>query len=120
MARGDQILRQWKLLTSLQTRGTGIPLRQLAQEHGVAERTIQRDFEMLEELGFPLEHDEDEFGKRYWRMQHDLIRSGPLVLSLTEAISLHLAQRLFAPLAGTHFAEGLQRMLEKIHGPGPA
>jgi len=119
MARGEQILRQWKLLQMLQTRGEGSPLRDLAAEVGVSERTIQRDFELLEELGFPIEHQDDEFGKRFWRMPHDFFRTGPLVLSLTEAVSLHLAERLFSPLAGTHFAEGLQAVLDKVRALVP-
>ncbi len=120
MSRGEQILRQWSLLKALQTRGEGIPLRQLASEFGVSERTIQRDFEMLEELGFPIEHEDDEYGKRFWRMPHDFFRTGPLVLGLTEAVSLHLAERLLAPLAGTLFAEGLESVLEKIRSSVPS
>ncbi len=120
MARGEQILRHWNLLRMLQTRGTGLPLRAIAAELGVTERTIQRDFEALEEVGFPLEHQEDEYGKRYWRLPHDFFRSGPLVLGLTEAVSLHLAEHLLRPLAGTHFAEGLASLLEKIRALIPA
>ena len=75
MARGEQILRHWNLLKTLQTRGEGMPLRQLAEEFEVSERTIQRDFEMLQELGFPIAHQEDEYGKRYWRMPHDFFRT---------------------------------------------
>jgi predicted DNA-binding transcriptional regulator YafY len=119
MARGELILRQWNLLKMLQTRGEGIPLRQLAEEFDVSERTIQRDFEILEEVGFPIGHEEDEHGKRFWRMPADFFRTGPLVLSLTEAVSLHLADRLFTPLAGTHFAEGLQAVLAKVRSSVP-
>ena len=119
MARGEQIQRHWNLLRMLQTRGEGIPLRQLADDFDVSERTIQRDFEMLQELGFPIEHDEDDYGKRFWHMPHDFFRTGPLVLSLTEAVSLHLAERLFAPLTGTPFAEGLRAVLQKIRSSVP-
>ena len=119
MARGELILRQWNLLKTLQTRGEGIPLRQLAEEFSVSERTIQRDFEILAELGFPIEHEDDEYGKRFWKMPADFFRTGPLVLSLTEAVSLHLADQLLTPLAGTHFAEGLQSVLEKIRNLVP-
>lgn len=114
MARGDQLVRQWELLRALQTRGEGIPLRELADRFAVSERTLQRDFEILEELGFPIEHDADEHGKRYWRMPHDYFRSGPFVIGLTEALSLHLAESLLTPLAGTHLADGLQTLLDKI------
>ncbi|MBN2448490.1 MAG: transcriptional regulator [Phycisphaerae bacterium] len=120
MARGELILRQWNLLKTLQTRGEGIPLRKLADEFDVSERTIQRDFEVLEELGFPVEHNEDEYGKRYWRMPYDFFKTGPLVLGLTEAVSLHLAESFFAPLAGTHFADGLRTILDKVRSLIPA
>ncbi|MBN2445587.1 MAG: HTH domain-containing protein, partial [Phycisphaerae bacterium] len=120
MARGEIILRQWNLLKTLQTRGAGIPLKQLADEFEVSDRTIQRDFEVLQELGFPVEYEEDEYGKRYWRMPHDFFKTGPLVLGLTEAVSLHLAENLFSPLAGTHFADGLRTTLNKVRSLIPA
>jgi predicted DNA-binding transcriptional regulator YafY len=120
MPRGEQIQRQWNLLRMLQTRGEGIPLAQLANECDVSERTIQRDLELLQELGFPVEFGEDEYGKRFWRMPADFFKTGPLTLSLTEAISLHLAERVLAPLAGTHFVAGLQSIQEKIRSLMPA
>ncbi|MFQ5429400.1 MAG: helix-turn-helix transcriptional regulator [Phycisphaerae bacterium] len=120
MSRGDQLLRQWNLLKTLQTRGVGMTLRDLASEFEVAERTIQRDFELLQESGFPIDFEQDETGRRYWRLPHDFFRSGPLVLSLTEAVSLHLAHNMFTSLAGTHFAEGLESLLAKIRGILPA
>lgn len=122
MARGSQLVRQWNLLLALQTRGDGIPLRELADRFDVSERTIQRDFETLQELGFPIEHEADEQGKRFWRMPHDFFRQGPFVISLTEAISLHLAEEFLCPLAGTHLAEGLDTLLAKIRKilPDPA
>lgn len=119
MARGEQLQRQWMLLKTLQTRGEGIPLRQLAEDLSVSERTMQRDLEMLQELGFPVRHEDDDYGKRFWRMPHDFFRTGPLTLSLTEAISLHLADRMFAPLSGTPFAEGLHSLLTKIRSHVP-
>jgi predicted DNA-binding transcriptional regulator YafY len=103
----------------LQSRGEGVPLSQLAADADVSERTIQRDFEILQELGFPIQHDEDEYGKRFWRMPYDFFRTGPLVLSLTEAISLHLAERLLMPLSGTYLAEGLQTILDKVRSLVP-
>lgn len=120
MPRGEQIIRHWNLLRTLQTRGEGIPLARLAEEFEVSERTIQRDFELLQQLGFPVDFEEDEYARRFWRLPHDFFRTGPLVLSLTEAVSLHLAERLFAPLSGTHFAEGLDGILDKIRSLIPA
>lgn len=119
MARGELIQRQWNLLKTLQTRGEGMPLRELAHQFGVTERTVQRDFEALQELGFPIEYDQDDSGKRYWRMPHDFFSTGPLVIGLTEAISLHLAERLITPLSGTLFSEGLHSLLNKIRSLVP-
>lgn len=120
MARGDQILRHWNLLRALQTRGYGLTLRELAGEYEVSPRTIQRDFEILQEMGFPIDHEDDECGRRYWRLPHDFFKAGPLVLCLTEAISLHLAEHLFEPLAGTLFADGLATVRDKIRSQIPA
>jgi proteasome accessory factor B len=119
MARGEVMLRQWNLLKMLQTRGEGTPLRDLADAFDVTERTIQRDFETLQEMGFPLEYDADEYGKRYWRLPVDFARAGSLVLSLTEAISLHLAEQLLHPLTNTLFADGLDSVLQKIRSLVP-
>ncbi|HSW45656.1 MAG TPA: WYL domain-containing protein [Phycisphaerae bacterium] len=120
MPQGEQIQRHWNLLRTLQTRGEGVPLAQLARDFGVSERTIQRDFETLQEQGFPIEYEEDAYGKRFWRMPHNFFKSGAMTLSLTEAVSLHLAERFFAPLAGTHFAEGLESALTKIRSLIPS
>lgn len=120
MARGDQLLRQWNLLRTLQTRGEGVALRELADQLGVVERTIQRDLELLQELGFPVSFDVDEIGRRFWRMPPDFFRNTPLSFSVTEAISLHLAGHFFRPLTGTLFADGLNRILGKIRSILPS
>ena len=120
MARGEQITRHWNLLKILQTRGEGLTLKDLTEEFEVTDRTVQRDIEILQEMGFPIEFEEGDFGRRHWRMPHDFFRTGPLVLSLTEAISLHLAEHLFAPLTGTLFADGLTGVIEKIRSRIPA
>jgi predicted DNA-binding transcriptional regulator YafY len=114
MPRGEQIQRHWRVLQLLQRRGVGLTLRELTEELEVGERTVQRDFELLQELGFPLEFETDEIGRRYWRIPHDFFKTAPLTLSLTEAISIHLAEHVFAPLAATQFGEGLHSVLGKI------
>ncbi len=120
MPRGAQVLRQWGLLKRLQQCRQGLPLAGLAAEFGVAERTIQRDLEELQTLGFPLKYQEAEFGRRLWSMPPNWLQAEPLVLTLTEAVSLYLVQRLVSPLAGTHFDEGLGSIIEKIRRQLPA
>lgn len=114
MARGEQIQRHWRLLQLLQRRGVGLTLRELSDELEVGERTLQRDFELLQQLGVPLEYEADEIGRRYWRIPRDFFKSAPLTLSLTEAISIHLAEHFLTPLSGTPFGDGLHAVLGKI------
>lgn len=119
MPRGDQLLRQWKMLKMLQTRGEGIPLAQLATDLGVDERTIQRDIVMFDEIGIPIEFYEDEYNKRYWKLPANFFKKGEIVLSHTEALALILAEQMFEPIAGTHLAEGLQSVMDKIRSNIP-
>lgn len=104
----------------LQTRGVGLPLVDLARDLEVDERTIQRDIALLQELGFPIDYDEDDYNKRLWKLPHNFFSTGPLVLGLTEALSLHLAEDLLAPLAGTLFHDGLTHVIEKVRSLLPA
>ncbi len=120
MSRGEQIVRHWRMLQMLQRRGVGLTLREMMDELEVSDRTLQRDIEFLTQVGFPIRFEEDEVGKRYWRLPHDYFKTSPFVLSVTEAISLHLAGQFFAPLAGTCFHEGLQSVLAKIRSQLPA
>ena len=119
MASSEAILRQWNLMQMLQKRGEGIPLKEIAEELGVADRTIQRDFRLLCKIGIPLIHTKDDYGKRFWKLPHDFLKSGPMVIGVTEAISLHLAQRLLNPFAGTSFSEGIESIFKKIHSSIP-
>ncbi len=114
MARGESLLRQWKLLKILQSRRTGTSLGDLADLAGYTERTIQRDLRLLIEAGFPISHDQDVFGKRFWRLPSQFLERENTVLSLTEAVSLYFAKELLAPLTGTSLAEGLDSVIDKI------
>ena len=57
--RNRQLIRQWRILASLETSRTGRTLQALATEHGVCIRTIRRDLEALQAAGFPLVDDND-------------------------------------------------------------
>lgn len=119
MARGDQLLRQWKMLNMLQTWGEGIPLATLAQELEVDERTVQRDIAVFDEIGIPIEFREDDYGKRFWKLPSNFFKKGEIVLSHTEALALILAEQMFEPIAGTHLAEGLESVMDKLRSNIP-
>lgn len=114
MARDKQLVRQWQLLKHLQTRGRGFALTELADEFGVNSRTIQRDIEMLQEVGFPIESETVDYGKRLWRLPYDFLKAGPLTLTLTEAVTLHLSEKLLEPLVGTHYVDAFEEIMAKL------
>jgi len=119
VARGESLIRQWKLLSALQSNRVGVCLDDLADIVGYNRRTVQRDLRMLQEAGFPLEHEADEAGKRFWRLPPGLIERQAIILSFPEAVSLYLARQLLAPLTGTLLAEGLDSLIQKIRSTLP-
>ena len=101
MARGEPLVRQWNLLKALQAHRFGISTDELAGRLECSKRQVQRDLKVLREVGFPITHEKREFGKRFWRLSGRFIESDRLMLSITEMLSLFLAQQLLSPLAGT-------------------
>ncbi len=83
-------------------------------------RTVQRDLNVLQLMGFPISFEARDFGKRFWRISAHFLESDKLMLSMTEVLSLFLSQQLLAPLAGTEFGDGLATALEKIKAVLPA
>jgi len=53
MPRGDQLSRQWRLL-QLIDRPHGITVDDAARELGITVRTVWRDLDTLQRVGFPL------------------------------------------------------------------
>lgn len=120
MGRGESITRQWEILKTLQQHRVGVSLRELADRVGYGARTIQRDIRVLRNVGFPIEHTDDEFGKRFWRMPSGFIEREGLLLSMTEALSLYFARQLLAPFQGALLAEGFDSVIDKIIAQLPA
>jgi predicted DNA-binding transcriptional regulator YafY len=114
MARGEPLVRQWNLLKALQAHRAGVATDDLAARLGCSRRQVQRDLGVLKSVGFPIERQERDFGKRFWRLAPQFVESEGLVLSLTETVSLYLARQMLAPLAGTPFGDGLVSAFDKI------
>jgi predicted DNA-binding transcriptional regulator YafY len=114
MPRGEPLLRQWNLLKNLQANYYGLSADELADRLGCSKRQVQRDLNLLMEIGFPVFHEARDFGKRFWRLCTKAFDEDGLLLSVTEMVSLFVGQQLLAPLAGTQFGDGLGTALEKI------
>ena len=114
MPRGDSLTRQWNLLKVLQAHRFGICAEEMAERLECSKRQVQRDLNILQEVGFPIRFEERDFGKRFWLLAPQAIESREFIFSITELLSLYLSQQLLAPLAGTQFGSGLATALEKI------
>jgi hypothetical protein len=69
LLRGSQFKRQWDLLVELRSRAW--TLSTLAKKFNCCERTIRRDLELLQAVGFPIYHvvGGAEWGESlYWKL----------------------------------------------------
>lgn len=113
MSEETPLVRQWLLLRGLCAKRQGMSVREMADEMGVVQKTIRRDLETFQLVGFKLREEVGPRGKKLWRMDHE---KGQPEISFTadEAISLYLGRHLLEPLAGTLFWDGAQRAFRKI------
>jgi len=119
MARGEPLFRQWELLKTLQAHRFGISTDELAERLECNKRTVQRDLNVLQVM-FPIQFEQRDFGKKFWKLTAQFIESEKLQLTMMETLSLYLSRQLLAPLAGTPFGDGLASALEKIKAILPA
>lgn len=119
MARGDQLVRQWRLLQLLAAQG-GRTVQELMREVRCSHRTVWRDLAVLQEAGFSLTREPEGRESRY-RLIEGRQGTPPVPFTLTELMSLHLGRHLLVPLRGTPVGEDIHTALEKISATlGPA
>ena len=112
MARGNQLLRQWRLLKALESSRFGLSVAQLheeVQDLG-GSRTVYRDLEALQAAGFPLYQDDD--GR--WRILAPTEGGQVLPIQPTEMVALLLSEQVLEPLRGSELAEPLVRLRSKL------
>jgi len=113
MAQEVPVHRHWLLLRTLGARRHGLTVREMAQEMGVAEKTIRRDLVLFKRLAFPLLETNGERGRRTWRLGPGG-GAPPLQFTFDEAVALYLARPFLEPLAGTELWQAAHRALRKI------
>ena len=102
MPRNDQITRQWHLLRLLegsQGRSLHDLVESVPDDHPKNSRTVRRDLEALEAVGFPLIA-ERRNGQTRWRLMPGFRDIPALGFSATELTALLLSRNLLKPLAG--------------------
>jgi len=116
--RGDQLIRQWKIVTLLSGR-VGRTLDQLKSELGVTKRTVQRDIAILEAVGIPVVS-EPRDGTVYWRVVNPMRDSADLSFTLPELMALYFSRDLLRVLHGSPMQDALDSALQKIGARLPA
>lgn len=113
MAEQSPLVRQWIVLRTLCARRYGVTVKEIADEMGVSQKTVRRDLETFERVGFPLIDEKHARGLKKWRI--DATRTTPgLSFAFDEALALYLARHLLEPLAGTPFWRAAQSAFKKI------
>ncbi len=65
--RNSEVIRQWNLLRALEAARHGVTVTQLSRELEVTTRTIWRDMEALQAVGFPLFNEKEDRETR-WKL----------------------------------------------------
>jgi predicted DNA-binding transcriptional regulator YafY len=116
--RNAEVIRQWKILKRIEA-GRYTTAQDLADEHGVTERTIRRDIEALQEAGFPL-YDERNDGRKVWRLVDGYKQRLTQTFTLAELAALYFGKNLMSFLGGAPFAQDLESAFDKIREALPA
>jgi predicted DNA-binding transcriptional regulator YafY len=121
MPRNDQITRQWHLLRRLEG-SSGLTLHELVDavpdDYPKNDRTVRRDLEALEAVGFPLVTERHN-GQTRWRLIEGFRNIPALGFSATELMALTFSRKLLQPLEGTEIQSALNSALNKVAGALP-
>ncbi len=116
MERHGEIVRQWRILLTLEGRAHPMTLADVREAAGdiVSERTVRRDLAALAQAGFPI-----DIGKRDGQTVYSLNRDvfGGLAaagFSLSELCALYLSRTMLAALAGDPFHDSLGSAFDKL------
>jgi len=117
MARGDQLIRQWKILHTLAACMAGKTAADLATDLGCSSRTVYRDLEALQAGGFPITA-ESKDNRSYWRILGKKSQVPP-AFSLPELMALYFGRDMLRTYRGTVFYDAIESLLSKIKATLP-
>jgi predicted DNA-binding transcriptional regulator YafY len=116
--RNAEVIRQWRILKTIEA-GRYTTALDLAEEHGVTERTIRRDIEALQDAGFPL-YDDRVDGRKVWRLVEGYKQRLTQSFTLAELSALFFSKNLLSFLGGSPFAQDLESAFAKIREALPS
>jgi predicted DNA-binding transcriptional regulator YafY len=127
MARGDQALRQWKILTAIMSRPRyGATQKQLLEEieeltpRGKGKRTLQRDLRVLEQAGFPIDRSgRTNGGGALYKFLPAFQQIPPIMPTVQELIAISIARTHLSVFEGTPFKEDFDSFCKKAQAIFP-
>ncbi|HXG88038.1 MAG TPA: transcriptional regulator [Vicinamibacterales bacterium] len=112
--RNSEVIRQWNLLRALEAARHGATVKQLSKDLEVTTRTIWRDMEALQAVGFPLFSEKDGRETR-WRLNGVPFKGlADLGISFVELCSLFMGRAMVSSMAGAPFGSALAAMCHKL------
>ncbi|MGE0816249.1 MAG: helix-turn-helix transcriptional regulator [Vicinamibacterales bacterium] len=114
MPRNAEVVRHWQMLLHIDASRQGATVGELAERFGVTKRTVWRDMEALQEVGFPLVDGKRDRETAWRLMQMPLKALNDAGLSVTEVCSLYLGRTLVAEFTGTPFEPGLAGIIRRV------
>ena len=117
--RNQEVIRQWNLLRTLDANRRGATVKELSQQLEVTTRTIWRDMEALQAVGFPLTSETDGRQTR-WKLAGAPFRGlSELGISTVELCSLYMGRAMVEGMAGAPFGSALAAVCKKIENALP-
>ena len=117
MERHTEIVRQWRILLTLEGKARGLTLAeaQAVAGEGVSERTIRRDLDALTQAGFPIEATKRD-GKTAFTLNRDVFKGVAAAgFSLSELCALYLSRTVLAAVTGGPFQDSLASAFDKLY-----
>ena len=114
MMRNAEVIRQWKILRTLDAQRQGKTVDAFALQLNVGKRTIWRDMVALQEAGFPLTSEPD--GRRTrWKLVNAPFKGlAELGLSTMELCAFYMARSMVNGMAGAPFGSALTAIALQI------
>lgn len=111
MERGRQILRQWKVLRLLEQSRRGMTVAELCDvlQGDATRRTVYRDLEQLQEVGFPLENENG-----HWAIATSHRQTWSVPVDPSHVLALQVVGELLGPIRGTWLSEPIYELEERL------
>src|SRR5687767_10301279 len=113
MPRNAEVIRQWSILRALES-SRRLTIDEMAETTEVSTRTIRRDLEALQFVGFPI-YDETYEGKKYWLLEQKAFkRLDATGFTFAELSALYFSRTLVECLAATPFQKDVTSAFDRL------